>query len=547
MTNQKESKVRKVGIYVRLSKEDSRAGESVSIENQKMMLIKHVKDSGWELLEVYQDDGFSGTNQKRPAFQKMIADVKSGFINTILIKDLSRLGRNYLDVGNLAEIFLPEHGCELISLNEKLDDMMVFRNWFNEQHSKSTSAKVRAAKRVSAQSGKFLGAYAPYGYKKDPSNRHKLIIDKNTAPIVHSVFHMRAKGMSFRSIAAKLNEDGVVSPRAYYYQQQNRRNPLKTSGAWSKNSIVDIIQNEAYIGNIVSGKSGTVSYKNHSKVRKDKNEWIRVEATHEPLVDIELWKKAQSAKEKRCRPIKRADGEVNLFTGLLYCSDCGFKLKRQVERRKRKDGSERKVVSYMCSTYARCGKESCAIHSISEKALIDLVLEHIHSYTQMVELDEKHILESVLSAHQSDVMPRRAAYHNELESHKKQISRLDLLIESLYEDKISRLIPDSLFKRQIEKYEQERIKHLQNVTNLGKQIDTINSIENNVDVLARLVKQCISLEPIDVDVLHTLIDRIIVSEAQYVYGRRVCDITIIYSCGNDIDGLDINGAKAVAL
>ena len=151
------AKVYKVGIYVRLSNEDSRAGESVSVENQKLMLMKHVNEMGWDLQEIYQDDGFSGTNQNRPAFQRMITDVKQGFINTILIKDLSRLGRNYLEVGNLAEVFLPEHGCELISLNEKLDDMMVFRNWFNEQHSKTTSKKVKAAKRICAENGKYLG------------------------------------------------------------------------------------------------------------------------------------------------------------------------------------------------------------------------------------------------------------------------------------------------------------------------------------------------------------------------------------------------------
>ena len=166
-----------VGIYVRLSNEDSRSGESVSIENQKLMLKHHVKEMGWELRGIYEDDGFSGTNQNRPALKRMIADVKEGFINTILIKDRSRLGRNYLEVGSLTEIFLPEHGCELVSLNEKLDDMMVFRNWFNEQHSKSTSAKVRAGKRTSAYFGRHMGAYAPYGYRKDPLSRHKLVVE----------------------------------------------------------------------------------------------------------------------------------------------------------------------------------------------------------------------------------------------------------------------------------------------------------------------------------------------------------------------------------
>ena len=271
-----QRKTYKVGVYVRLSKEDSRAEESVSIENQKLMLTKHVKEMGWELQEIYQDDGFSGTNQNRPAFQRMIADVRQGLINTILIKDLSRLGRNYLEVGNLAEVFLPGHGCELISLNEKLDDMMVFRNWFNEQHSKTTSSKVRAARRICAENGKYLGTYAPYGYLKDPNNRHRLVIDENTAPIVRMIFNARASGMAYRAITMKLNEDGVTSPRGYYYQSKGRKNPCKTSGLWSETSIKDIMRNEVYIGNLVQCKAGTVSYKNSKRIGKPTDEWIRV-------------------------------------------------------------------------------------------------------------------------------------------------------------------------------------------------------------------------------------------------------------------------------
>ncbi|MDR0273722.1 MAG: recombinase family protein, partial [Clostridiales bacterium] len=239
---------RRVGAYVRLSKEDSRSGESVSIENQKLLLTKHASEMGWGIREIYQDDGFSGTNQNRPAFRRMIEDVESGYINTIIIKDLSRLGRNYLEVGNLAEVFLPQYGCELISLNEKLDDMMVFRNWFNEQHSKTTSVKVRMGRRISAQSGKFLGAYAPYGYIKDPKNRHKLILDANVAPVVRRIFQMRLEGMGFRAIAAKLNEDGITVPREYYYRQNGKKNPNKSRKLWGETTVKGMMKNEAYIG-----------------------------------------------------------------------------------------------------------------------------------------------------------------------------------------------------------------------------------------------------------------------------------------------------------
>ena len=217
----------KVGIYARLSREDSRAGESVSIENQKLLLMKHVKEMGWELVDIYQDDGWSGTNQNRPDLQRLLQDVKNKRINTVLIKDLSRLGRNYLEVGNLSEVFLPEHGCELISMNEKLDEMAVFRNWFNEQHSRSTSIKVKAVKRMCAQDGKFLGAYAPYGYKKSEDNKHILIPDELTAPLVRKIFELRASGMGYNAVARYLNENDIIAPRDYYYQQKGEENPRR--------------------------------------------------------------------------------------------------------------------------------------------------------------------------------------------------------------------------------------------------------------------------------------------------------------------------------
>jgi DNA invertase Pin-like site-specific DNA recombinase len=544
------AKQKEVGVYVRLSKEDSRAGESVSIENQKLMLVKHVKEMGWELKEIYQDDGFSGTNQNRPAFQRMIADVKQGFINAILIKDLSRLGRNYLEVGNLAEVFLPEHGCELISLNEKLDDMMVFRNWFNEQHSKTTSSKVRAARRICAENGKFLGTYAPYGYRKDPANRHRLVIDDATAPIISRIFESRAAGKSYRAIAIELNNEGIVSPREYYYQGKDRQNPCKTNGLWSETSVKDIMKNEVYIGNTVQGKAGTISYKNHKQVGKPEEEWIRAEATHEPLINRGLWDRVQSLSQRQYKPRLRNDGEANLFTGLLYCSDCGFKLRGQIERRKRKDGSERKSVSYMCGTYAHSGKDACTIHGISEKALTELVITHIRTHAQMVDCDEARIIEEILFAQGKDSMSYRSAFTKETEAHKKQIAKLDLLIESLYEDRVTGLVPESMFKRQVQKYERDRADRLASVKALeqrmGKLLRNADNASTQAVAWAAMIKPYSKLETLDTETLLLLIDRIIVHEAQIIGGKRVCDIQIFYNYVGDINWLSGTEGEAVA-
>ena len=528
MVNQKDYKV---SIYVRLSKEDSRSGESVSIENQKLMLSKHAEERGWNIREVYQDDGFSGTNQNRPGFQRMIADVKSGYINTILIKDLSRLGRNYLEVGNLVEVFLPEHGCELVSLNEKLDDMMVFRNWFNEQHSKSTSVKVRAGKRTSAQNGKHMGAYAPYGYHKDSQNRHKLVVDGATAPVVRRMFKMRASGMSFRSIVTKLNEDGITSPREYYYQNIGGKNPKKTTKLWSDTTVKDILKNEVYLGTLINGKTSTISFKNQKQVRKNAESWIRVENTHEPLIDNQTWEKVKALADKNYRPRRRNDGETNLFTSILFCADCGFRLKGQVERRPRRDGSIYKNVSYMCSTFARCGKSACASHCISESVLVGLVVEHIRTNARKVSLDESRMVNAILKNQGSDMFSYRMAYETELSNNYKQIGKLDMLIESLYEDKISGLVPDSLFKRQIVKYEKERDERSRAALDLRKRLSKAKPIADNTSTWAKLIKQYCDIEvlTLDSEILITLVDKIIVGEPHFINGRRVCDIKIVYN------------------
>ncbi|MCL2698408.1 MAG: recombinase family protein [Oscillospiraceae bacterium] len=527
---------KKVGIYARLSKEDTRerAGtqvlrESVSIENQKLMLVKHVQEMGWELREIYQDDGFSGTNQNRPAFRRMIADVESGYINTILIKDLSRLGRNYLEVGNLAEVFLPDHNCELISLSEKLDDMMVFRNWFNEQHSKSTSNKVRASRRICAENGKYMGAYAPYGYIKSPDNRHKLIPNLNTAPIVQRIFEMRAVGTGYRAIAARLNNDGIISPREYYYQSKSCKNPWKTNRLWTETTIKDMIKSEVYIGNLVQGKSGTISYKNPKQINKPKDEWIRVEGALEPLIDLELWNRVQALSRKKHKSRQRNDGEINLFTGLLYCSDCGFKLRGQTERRKRKDGSVAVRVSYMCGTYAHSGKNACTIHSVSETVLNDLILTQIRTHASMVELNGERIIEAIIIAQSNETLSYRAAYQSELESHEKQIEKLDLLIENLYEDKVSGLIPASLFKRQIMKYEQDRTACQQSIETLKQRIESVKLNTGNASNWSEIIKKYTLLETLTPEILFLLIDKIIIGEAEIVEGKRVCDVKIIYN------------------
>jgi hypothetical protein len=467
---------------------------------------------------------------------------------SILIKDLSRLGRNYLEVGQLSEVFLPEHGCELISLTEKLDEMAVFRNWFNEQHSKTTSKKVKSARKVCAESGKFLGTYAPYGYRKHPEDKHKLIIDEITAPIVRKIFEMRAGGMGFRAMACKLNEDGVTPPTEYYYQNKNKKNPRKTNHLWGESPLKQMVRNEVYIGNMVSMKAGTVSYKNHKLVAKPKDEWIRVEGTHEPIISMELWERVQSFIDREYKPRRRKDGHTNLFVGLLYCADCGFRLRALSERRDRADGSEYRRTYYTCGNYARSGKLACTMHSIPEKTLIELVSESIRTHARLVERHEERIIEEILTAQKNETTSYRAAYQGEVETHKKQIAKLDQIIESLYNDRVTGVVTEDMFKRYAAKYEEERADRLKSVETLEHRIRSIKQNTDNAETWVKLIKRYTNLEVLDADVLLQLIEKVVVGESELVGKSRFREIQVIYRHVGDVGWLSLlsdNNGEAV--
>jgi hypothetical protein len=258
------------------------------------------------------------------------------------------------------------------------------------------------------------------------------------------------------------------------------------------------------------------------------------------LIDPELWDRVQAFSHKNYKPRRRKDGETNLFTGLLYCADCGFKLRGQVERSIRKDGSEHKYVSYMCGTYAHSGKDACTIHSVNEKTLCSLVVDHIRTHALLIKYDEERILAAVTAAQAGDTMSYRAAYQNELEIHRKQLAKLDLLIESLCEDRASGLVPGSMFRRQIQKYEQDRAERLQAADTLEHRIKGLGHNTDNASAWIKLMKQYTGIATLDQETLLLLIDKIIVSEAKIVNGLRICDVKIIYNYVGDVDRLKLD-------
>lgn len=542
-----KEKIYNVGIYTRLSNDDERKGESLSIENQKSILTEYAAKEGWNIHLTYVDDGYSGTNFERPGFKQMLADIKNGDINLVLCKDLSRLGRNHVQVGHFIEDILPAFGCRFVAVNNNVDtldannssnDMIGFLNLFNEFHSRETSKKVKTVRKSCAERGMFLGTYAPFGYKKSPEDRHKLIIDAETAPIVQRMFRIRCKGSSYRSIATLFNEEHIISPRELYYQRKKEVNPQKENGLWNASTVRKILLSEVYIGNLVQGKVGTLSYKSKKIIRKDEDEWIRVENTHEPLITEEEWNQICALEEKSYRPRKRkSDNKRSVFTGLLVCADCDFNMRGNVERGTRKNGTEYEYVSFMCGNYSRSGKTACTTHTIYENALTEIVLEEIKSFARAVSYDENAVINRILKLKHQETTDKLALYQNEVKANEVRIKDLQGFVEQIYTDRMTSKISEATFGNLMSRYDEELQTRIKSSEEMQKQLKACEETVYDVSKWANTIKQYVALETLEQEVLLELIDKIEVGEAIKVDGKRICDIKIIYRMVGDLTGI----------
>ncbi|MCL2409273.1 MAG: recombinase family protein [Oscillospiraceae bacterium] len=529
------------GLYLRLSKDDERVGESVSIENQRLLLTNYAQEKGWDIRETYIDDGHTGTNFQRPAFQRMMRDAEDKRINLIIVKDLSRLGRNYIEVGRLTEETLPRLGCRFIALNDSVDsmlgdnDMMVYRNLFNEFHSKDTSKKVRAVKLAYMKQGKFIGTYAPLGYKKNPMDKHHLIIDDKTAHIVRRMFEMRCGGAGYRAIAVVFNNECVPSPKTIYYSRNGQSNPLKENGLWNETSVKSILCNEVYIGHMVQGKQGTMSYKNHKLVNKPQEAWIRVENTHEPLISIEDWSMVRELEKKKYKP-RNTTGECrSIFVGILKCADCGCNMRALSRKYPRKDGSIHMALDFICSNYARSGKAACTVHTINERALIQLVLDEIRAHAELAEYDEERVMAAINKKKSSATTAYLDTYKGELKACEDRLAKLDGVIAMLYEDRMSGTVTESIFAALMRKYECERGEKTNTVKVLRSKVEACETDHNDAGAQVNLIREYAELEPLTQTILLELIDEIKVYEPKKIGGQRICKVDISYRFVGEID------------
>ena len=432
-------------LYIRLSKEDENEGPSESVTNQKSLLNAFVKEHRLSVYDTYVDDGWSGTSFDRPDFQRMIGDIEAGKVNMVITKDLSRLGRDYIMTGHYMERYFPEKRVRYISLLDGIDtgvestanDITPFRAIMNDMYAKDISRKIKSVKRDKQRKGQFIGGKPVYGYKMHPTEKNKIVIDEEVAPIVRRIFAMAVDGMSCRKIAATLNEEGVPTPATYCGWNTGRRGAY--AGLWSSERISEMLQNETYIGNMVQGRRVKISYKSRKCLRQEPSNWVVVEDTHEPLVDKETFQKVRMLVNSR--RYTRSRTYDFLLKGLIYCHECGYPL--AALNRPPVSGEDR--LFFVCRTYQRFTKAGvCTCHSIKEKTVTDAVIAKVREACE-ARLNPKELLPIARKA--VEQARKENATEGEMQTIQSRIENLTGNLDRMYMDRLSGLLSEADFER----------------------------------------------------------------------------------------------------
>ena len=491
------------GIYVRLSQEDMRAGESLSIEHQKLILTKYVREQGWNLVDTYVDDGFSGTDFNRPSVQRLLSDAQTGRINLIICKDLSRFGRNYIEVGQYIDYIFPLHNIRFIALDDNVDtanrdsnamEMMPVINLFNEWHASSTSKKIKAVNLANAKAGKYTCANAAYGYTKADDEKHTPIIDPEAAEVERRIFKLRSQGMSPRAIGDQLNAENIPIPSDYRCQKKGIVNTKYTRHLWTQVQIRQILDNPIYLGKLAMMRVTSVSYKNHKKVRKDPSEWVVTEDTHEAIISQELWDKVREAEKAVSHGKRDGKGVTQPLSGMLFCPDCGYKMKAAGRKRTLKSGELIRECYYNCSSYVLHGKELCSTHYISQKQIEAVIIADIRSMAELVVKDEQTARAAFLSKKEQQTSRQSKADIKKLNDSKHRLAELENLMQSVYEDKVMGKIPEHICVSFLEKYEAEQQELRAVIADLEERLSAEKQDREDVEEFIRRLKKYVDVQ-----------------------------------------------------
>lgn len=518
----------KAAIYARRSPEDRAnrqnqfrgEGVSDSIESQLLLLHQYADNQGFTNCREYYDDNISGTTFARPQFMRMLADIEAGSIDTVIVKDLSRLGRDYIESGRYQEIVFPELGTRLIAVNDGYDsatgagtDCAVFKNVFNDYYVKDISNKTRSALAARARAGKYLSS-GVYGYAKDPHDKNKLIPDPETAPVVRRIFSMTAAGMSFRAITRILASEGVLTPSAV--KQRTPRTATSRPTDWNAATLTRMISNPVYLGKLVYGRSRKVSYKSKKVVDTPEEQYIITEGTHEPLVSQSIWDLANevASRHKKTSPT----GRVNIFAGLLYCADCGTSITQT------KDG-------YVCRRYRQYGKESengCTSHRIPYKVLYASVLASVQEVTEEARQDRDGLIARLSGVGQRKQQAALAAARKDQAKTEKRLADIGELIRKAFEKNVLGDMPDDVYKSLTDGYTRERADLTEHLESVTMQVTELQRETDNATQFVELAEQYADITELDQDLIHRLIDRIEIGESYKENGIRYQIVDIYF-------------------
>ena len=543
-SNQYEKKI--TALYCRLSQEDELKGDSNSIQNQRAILDKYAKDNGFENIEVFVDDGYSGVSFNRPDFQRLLEMMEQGKVAVLITKDLSRLGRNYIEVGQYTEMLFPRWDVRYIAINDNYDslysegnELAPFKNLFNEWYARDTSKKIRAVVKAKAERGERVGTVVPYGYRKDPDVKGHLLVNEDTAPVVRLIFSLCAEGKGPKVIANILREKQILKPTAYRYQTSGKYGATTDTEdiyGWNDRTVAGILDNEIYLGHTINCRTTVVSYKDKRKKDIPESEWYRFENTHEAIIDKVTWDIARKVREGKRRRTNM--GDVDKYSGLLYCADCGSKLYFV-----RGTTIKREAYNFICSRYRKhMGHELCTPHTIREMALDEIVLEEIRSVTYYARANTAQFVDFIQKKSSAESRRELNAKTAELGRLEKRNGELNALFKRLYEDHVLGKVTSEQFRMLSGGYNEEQRTIQEEIPKLGKAIEDLKASATNVERFLEIVRKYTDIKELTPEILRTFISKIVIHERSRKHAKDAeQDIDIYFAHIGNLNRFCSNG------
>ena len=534
-SNNKKSRDVTAFLYERLSRDDNLEGESYSIGNQKKLLTKVAKEKGYTNLIHFLDDGISGVTMDRPGFVEMIQQLEQGRAAAVFVKDLSRLGRNYIEVGRLTEEFFPEHDIRLVAVSDNIDtaegenELAPIRNLFNEWYARDISKKRRISNKIKGNAGEPMGQ-PPYGYIKDPNNPKRWIVDDEAAQVVRRIYSMTLEGYGTEQIAAQLEKDEILTPRAYWLKKGIKRpgkGKQQPATKWNSSTVTKILSLQEYCGDILNFKTYSKSYKNKKRMENDRENWVIFKDVHEPIIERSVFEQVQQ-KRGKIRKRRTNEGEHNMFSGLLVCADCGSNLHFYFNQ------GNPEIKYFNCSNY-KGNRGSCtSTHYVRVDFLEQVVLGEIRCLTKFASLYEDEFLKAVIGHSQQAAETDRKLKEKELKALLTRDEELDGLFERIYEDNVSGKLSDDRFAKMSRRYEDEQKELAEKIKKLRSEIEKHSSQAMTTDMFISLVRKYTRARKLTPRMLNELVEKIEVYNAEKIDGVWEQRLRIHYNCVGEI-------------